>query len=55
MQTMKHKMGRMAFSKAVDVAYGRMGKDRSKAVTGHVPDGGKPYLADTEVEVNLKD
>ena len=32
MATMKHKMGRMAFSKAFDVAYNKVGKDRQKGM-----------------------
>ncbi len=53
MQTMKHKMGRMAFSKAIDVAYGRMGKDRNKAVRDMFQMA-ETYLADTEVDANLE-
>lgn len=52
MQTLKHKMGRLAFSKAVDAAYGKMGKDRNKVISDmfRMAEG---YIADTEVEVNF--
>ena len=32
MATLKHKMGRLAFSKAFDIAYSKLGKDRQKAM-----------------------
>ena len=30
MATLKHKMGRVAFSKTFDIAYSKVGKDRQK-------------------------
>ncbi|MGN0658953.1 MAG: radical SAM protein [Emergencia sp.] len=52
MSTLKHKMGRMAFSKAFDAAYSKMGKDRNKAVSDMFSMAEK-YISKTEVEVNF--
>jgi hypothetical protein len=53
MGKLKHKLGRKAFAKGFDVAYGKMGKDRQKAVLDLFRMAQK-YINKTEVKVDFK-
>lgn len=49
----KHKLGRRAFSKGFDIAYGKMGKDRQKAVLDLFRMAQK-YIDKTDVKIDYK-
>lgn len=51
MNTLKHKIERTAFSKAFDVAYGKMGKDRQHELK-KMFDMAKPYIDQTDVVID---
>ena len=51
MGKLKHKLGRKAFSKGFDVAYGKLGKDRQQAVLDLFKKAEK-YLDKTEVKID---
>lgn len=51
MNTLKHKAGRVAFSKAFDMAYSKMGKDREKAISDMLRMG-KKYIDEVETGID---
>lgn len=53
MNAFTHKAGRLAFSKAFDVAYGKMGRDRQHAIN-EMFNMAKKYIDQTDVEIDYE-